>query len=1393
MKLIARVKRLIASHSVQRSNRANSRRRMFFESLEDRRVLATDLAAIAGTVFSDQTDNGFTMDDTPVVGANVHLYLDGGNGTNDSAGGFAAGDDTFIGTDTTDIAGQYRFDGLVAGTYFVEEEVPVAFIARPGANVSTVTVSPTDAAGTLGVSVDDFTTTDQTATADSGTPIAPSTATATVLGGERDLLATYLSGPFDVELMASTITTSLIIDSGTATTGDFNITWDGLDGDATTLAATGLGNVDLTNTGVADRFQFLIRSDLAGAALTLNIYTDAANFSSFATTIPTGALSELLIPFTSFVDTGTGADFTDVGAIEMLVNGVAEMNAELTLVGSIGPTVLTNNIANFEPLTLGNLVFNDLNNNGAFDSATESGITGVAVSLYLDTDSSGDFTPGTDTFLSSTTTDGSGIYQFTGLFPGDYIVQLDQSNFDPGNTLAGFMTSTGNAPTPDPDDNLNNDDNGDEFTGQGVVSAAITLLPNTESITDGDTNPDTNLTLDFGVFEQADLSITKVVDNAAPNVGDNVTFTITVTNDGPGNGTNITVDDVLPAGLTYVTDTPSQGSYNNGTGVWTVGPITSGNNATLQIVATVASLGTKTNTTEVTAADQPDIDSTPNNNNPAEDDQASVDVVPLEADISLTKTVSNATPNVGDNVTFTITASNAGPNSANNVTVGDTLPAGVTYVSDTPSQGSYNDGTGVWTVGTIANGGTATLQIVASVDSTGAKTNTAQVTAADEADPNSTPNNSIPTEDDQDDAVVTPQVVDLSLTKIVSNATPNVGNNVTFTVTASNGGPDAATNVTVADTLPAGTTFVSSTPSQGTYSSATGVWTVGTIANAGNATLQIVATVNSIGTKTNTAQVRSVDQADSDSTPNNSVPTEDDQASVSLTPQIADLSLTKTVSNATPNVGDNVTFTITTSNAGPDAATNVSVSDLLPTGMTFVSSTPSQGTYNSTTGVWTVGTIASGSNASLQIVATVATIGIKTNTAQVRGADQADVDSTPNNSLAGEDDQASVSLTPQIADLSLIKTVSNATPNVGANVTFTLTLANAGPNSATGVTVTDQLPTGLTFVSNTPSQGTYNSTTGLWTVGTITNGASATLQIVATVASIGAKTNSAQVTASAQADSDSTPNNNVAMEDDQSSVVVTPRQVDVAITKSASPTTVTLGGNLTYTLTVTNNGPDSANGVTVVDTLPTGVTFVSATPSQGTAPQAGGTVTAALGTIASGASATIVIVVTPTTTNATAGTVTNNVSVTSTEFDTNTANNTAQVTAAVDFLMASIAGSVYNDVNNNGIFEPTELGIENATIRLTGTDVRGAAVDITMQTAADGSYLFDNLNPGTYQLQETQPAGFRDGTETAGTGATATVGQDTFQAIDLVDGAMAQAFNFGERSQLSKRRFLASS
>src|SRR5262249_15230952 len=150
-----------------------------------------------------------------------------------------------------------------------------------------------------------------------------------------------------------------------------------------------------------------------------------------------------------------------------------------------------------------------------------------------------------------------------------------------------------------------------------------------------------------------------------------------------------------------------------------------------------------------------------------------------------------------------------------------------------------------------------------------------------------------------------------ALTKAVSNATPNVGDTVTFTLTLSNAGPDAATNVQVADLLPAGLTFVSATPSQGTYDSATGVWAVGTVTTTTPETLLLQATVPSPAGRTNPATISHADQFDPDAGNN--------QASAAETPQQADLQLTKIVSNPTPNVGDTVTFTVTLANRGPDA------------------------------------------------------------------------------------------------------------------------------------------------------------------------------------------------------------------------------------------------------------------------------------------------------------------------------------------------------------------------------------------------------------------------------------------------------------------------------------------
>src|SRR6185436_9118898 len=108
---------------------------------------------------------------------------------------------------------------------------------------------------------------------------------------------------------------------------------------------------------------------------------------------------------------------------------------------------------------------------------------------------------------------------------------------------------------------------------------------------------------------------------------------------------------------------------------------------------------------------------------------------PLQADLAVTKTVSDATPNVGDVITFTVTLTNRGPDVATGVQVTDVLPPGLSVVSGLRSQGGYDPATGIWNVGTVDAGASTTLTLLARVDSPQSATNTATITASDRYDP----------------------------------------------------------------------------------------------------------------------------------------------------------------------------------------------------------------------------------------------------------------------------------------------------------------------------------------------------------------------------------------------------------------------------------------------------------------------------------------------------------------------------------------------------------------------------------------------------------------------------------------------------------------------------------
>ncbi|MDA7502295.1 carboxypeptidase regulatory-like domain-containing protein, partial [Chitinophagales bacterium] len=847
-------------------------------------------------------------------------------------------------------------------------------------------------------------------------------------------------------------------------------------------------------------------------------------------------------------------------------------------------------------------------------------------------------------------------------------------------------------------------------------------------------------------------------------IGDQFSYTVTVTNDNsqPGfvfDATGVELTDVLPLGLNYIDYAATAGAYNSLTGLWSVGNLANGATAELTITVEVDGevIGGIENVAEVTAADQPDVDSTPDNNDgdESEDDEDN-EVVIVEQefiDLELTKSGSTTVAGLGDVFTYTLTLCNnpgelAGLSDATGVTVSDLIPGNLTFLGASASEGIYSYATGVWTVGNLDNGDCAEVEMTVQMAIEGLTTNTAQVSAADQDDIDSVPanDNGDQSEDDEDSWTVSPpaDLIDLDLTKVVNATQVTVGDLFTYTLTVLNEGPDAGTGIIVTDNLPAGLDFESS---NGNYNPLTGQWFVGNLAVGASASIDIIVSVEEIdGPIVNVAEVSAHDQEDIDSEAGNDDgdQSEDDEDSATVFPTadpIADLSLEKVVSESVVALGDEIAYTLTITNEGPDAATGVTVLDNLPSSVSYLFST---GNYSPSTGLWTVGSLASGEALSIDIwVAVVDLDGELNNFAQVNSSDQEDPDSDPGNdtdNTSDEDDEDNAPIIPEdapVIDLSLEKVVNATTVSVGDQFTYTISVLNSGPDDATGVAVTDELPAGLAYVS---SDGLYNPSNGLWFIGDLANGASTSLDIEVLVLEIdGPIVNVAEVSAYDQEDIDSEAGNDDGdqSEDDEDSVTVFPTAdpiADLSLEKVVSESVVALGDEIAYTLTITNEGPDAATGVTVLDNLPSSVSYLFSTGNY--SPSTG---LWTVGSLASGEALSIDIWVAVVDLD---GELNNFAQVNSSDQEDpdsdpgNDTDNTSDeddednATIAPEEELGSIGDYVWHDDNQDGVQDAGEEGIPNVVVTLVNPD--GSTETTT--TDADGLYLFDDLPEGDYTV-----------------------------------------------------------
>ncbi|MGB5688708.1 MAG: DUF11 domain-containing protein, partial [Woeseiaceae bacterium] len=336
---------------------------------------------------------------------------------------------------------------------------------------------------------------------------------------------------------------------------------------------------------------------------------------------------------------------------------------------------------------------------------------------------------------------------------------------------------------------------------------------------DGD--GDTVATTDMGMDEftgapalNADLAVTKT-DTPDPVVeGSDIVYTVTVTNNGPGDATTVTLVDSLDALVSFVSATPSQGTCNENAGTVTCDLLNVGNGATVTTTITVATPDVAeptmvSNTANVSALENDPVGS----NDSATEQTTIVPAGPAMADLALTKSDSpDPVFSGGPSLTYTITVDNNGPDAATGVTLSDSLPAGVTFQSASANSGQCDalpDGNGILgcDLGDLAVDATAIVTIVVVPDTVAVATtitNTATVTGT-EQDP--TPGNNTATED----TTVNAPAADMSISTSSSPAAPMINEPVTFSMTVTNNGPSDNTGVVVVVVLPVDGTFVSGT------------------------------------------------------------------------------------------------------------------------------------------------------------------------------------------------------------------------------------------------------------------------------------------------------------------------------------------------------------------------------------------------------------------------------------------------------------------------------------------------------------------------------------------------------------------------------------------------------
>jgi uncharacterized repeat protein (TIGR01451 family)/fimbrial isopeptide formation D2 family protein len=683
-----------------------------------------------------------------------------------------------------------------------------------------------------------------------------------------------------------------------------------------------------------------------------------------------------------------------------------------------------------------------------------------------------------------------------------------------------------------------------------------------------------------------DIKVEKTPDNGTVQAGQNATFTIVVTNLGPGTANDVTLSDNLPAGYTWSVGGADGASCSINTAPnpdvlsCTFGTMASGATKTITLTALTSGANCDVIPNTATAASSNEPSNKLGNNS----DSGSIDV--LCANVTIVKDANPVGPvSAGDEIGFDITVTNNGDGIATDVHVSDPLPGGITWTADAPTGDTTgltcNIVAGALVCNDASMGAGESFKVhvhgVTDAADCGTINNTASVTTGNDGS-------------GSDPASVVVQCPDISVVKS-GNGPLIPGDTATFTITVSNAGPGQAKNVHVSDTLPGGVNWAIVPPVAG-CSIAAGALSCDFASLAAGAHVDIVisGTVdnNDCGPIPNHVTV-SASNEPAGATGNNS-------ADATIVVQCADVSVVKTADVSPISAGQNAAFSITVTNNGPDAAVNVVLNDTLPAGVAW---TVSNVTKNGSTVSNPCAAISGGTlHCDLGDMANgdvfVIHIGGETDFADcgtLHNVVTIGADNEPAGAGANNTDDADVVVNCPV--LGIAKSADHQAPVlIGSQIGFTITVANNGQGTAFNVHVSDTL--------NPDFSWSIQSHTGALTWSLVGNALTAS-------GDLPPGTSSVHVVAQTSVENSATqcgpvPNTafltqgEAAIGNDSASESVRCPAIGIDKTSNDADGIVDAGQTVTFTIHGSVSDGPVTNG-TITDTLPVGETYVAGSQS----------------------------------------------------------------------------------------------------------------------------------------------------------------------------------------------------